>query len=88
MQMDFKYQGEQGAEEALRMDTKPRGTEEEGGEMKEGGAVYTGPDHFWGTQRTEGTQSDSRPTSRTSLVVKWLRLAFQCRCGFNPWSES
>ena len=32
------------------MDTKPRGTEEEGGEMKEGGAVYTGPNHFWGTQ--------------------------------------
>ena len=33
------------------MDTKPRGTEKEGGEMKEGGAVYTGPDCTSGAHR-------------------------------------
>ena len=51
MWLDFEYQGEQAAEEALRMDTKPRGTEKEGGEMKEGGAVYTGPDCTSGAHR-------------------------------------
>ena len=57
------------------MDTKPRGTEKEGGGDERGwGSVYRTRLHFWGTQGTEGTQSDSRSTSRTSLAVKWLRL--------------